>query len=398
MRQIAYVGEDGQIHSSDLDLGSHRLLSDSGEVSGSSDVQLLHSWPTWSPNGRRLAFFHFQVVGGEVRRSGVRSIAADGSDPRDLYVGGVGTAPIYMGWSPDSRYLAILVQEENQLHLRIADADGRDGPRAVCQGAPLYFTWRPDSQALVVHVGPEAGGVGRSRILWIDVTSSRAEEVRLAPHATASHRAPIWSTAMDSVLFAVGGEGYPVEIVAQPSAEEPPRSIVRAGVAPAFLPSPDGRRLAYASRPAADSPLYEGLWVQDPGKEPSRLIEEPLLAFFWCPGGERLVWVTGDLGNRTVGLRVLDAATGRQSELGWLRPTREVWLLFSHFDQYAQSAALISSDGAHILLSTSQAQERQNGSVPTVRRVLVRRLADAADEQVISSGRLAFWRPEPAGP
>jgi hypothetical protein len=203
---------------------------------------------------------------------------------------------------------------------------------------------------------------------------------------------------MDSVLFAVGGEGHPVEIVAQVSAEESPRSIVRAGVAPAFLPSPDGRRLAYASRPAADSPLYEGLWVQEPGKEPSRLIEEPLLAFFWCPDGERLVWATGDLGNRTVRLRVLEAATGRQSELGWLRPTREVWLLFSHFDQYAQSVALVSSDGAHILLSTSQAQERQNGSVPTVRRVLVRRLADAADEKVISSGRLAFWRPEPAAP
>lgn len=395
MRQIAYVAEDGQIYSSDLDLGSHQLLSDSGEGPRPSDQQMLHNWPTWSPNGTRLAFFRFEVVGGEVRRSSVRSVAADGSDPRDLYVGAAGTAPIYMAWSPDSRRLAILVQEDNRLHLRVADADGRDA-RAVCRGAPLYFTWRADSQALVVHVGPEEGGAGPSRILWIDVPANSAEEIHLPRHAAASHRAPVWSAVMNSVLFAVGGEGYPVEIVAQSSTNESPVPIVRAGAGPAFLPSPVGRRLAYTSRAGTESPLYEGLWVFEPGQEPRRLISEPLLAFFWCPDGERVVWATGDVGNRTVGLAMLHVATGRQSELGFLRPTRDAWLLFSHFDQYAQSVALISADGSEILLSTSQAQERRNGSVPTVRRVLVRRLDDAAQEKVIASGRLAFWRPEPA--
>ena len=68
-------------------------------------------------------------------------------------------------------------------------------------------------------------------------------------------------------------------------------------------------------------------------------------------------------------------------------------MLFNHFDQYSQSANLISPDGAELVLAASRAKERENGSVPTVRQILVRPLAGAGDERPIARGRLAVWRP-----
>src|SRR5204863_1001887 len=117
--------------------------------------------------------------------------------------------------------------------------------------------------------------------------------------------------------------------------------------------------------------------------------------FFWSAAA-RLVYVSGDLAQRTVAVRLADVAAGSSTDLGWVRPSRDLLLLFSHFDQYVQSVALVSPDGSEIALAASRAKELENGSVPTVRQILVRSLSDPRAEHAIGRGRLAFWRPAAA--
>jgi hypothetical protein len=82
-----------------------------------------------------------------------------------------------------------------------------------------------------------------------------------------------------------------------------------------------------------------------------------------------------------------------EDDYGFFRPSRDLVMLFAHFDQYASSAALLSADGEELLLAASRAKEQENGSVPTVRQIIVKRLVPGAEERVVGKGRVAFWRP-----
>jgi hypothetical protein len=99
------------------------------------------------------------------------------------------------------------------------------------------------------------------------------------------------------------------------------------------------------------------------------------------------------VGDRAVAIRAVDVDKGADIDIGWVRPSRDLFMLFSHFDQYCQSARLLSPEGTELVVAASRAKERENGSVPTARQILVRSLAGAGDERVIARGRLAVWRP-----
>src|SRR5438445_8164053 len=120
MRQLAYVGEDGQIRVADLDLSSEKEVSLHGAAGAEADHRAVCNWPTWSPSGERLAFFQYELAGDEVQRTRVCLAAADGSSTTELYPLPVG-APIYMCWSPDGERLAVLVQESRELYLRVVE-------------------------------------------------------------------------------------------------------------------------------------------------------------------------------------------------------------------------------------------------------------------------------------
>jgi TolB protein len=390
MRQIAYVGEVGQIRIHDLDSGTETPVSEL--AAPDSEATVVHNWPTWSPDGRRLAFFRYTLAGGEVREAAVWIAPTPGASPVPLYRAGT-SGLIYMSWSPDGLHLAILLQEEGTLTLRVVDVQGRHSPLTVAQGAPLYSAWQPDSQGLVAHVGVSGSDPPRSNVQWIRFEDNRVTQVPLDRRPAPGFRAPSWSRSLGGATVALRALDA-TEIALQTGPEAEPEILVEAGPAPAFSWSPDGESLAYAARPSADTFLYQGISLYRPGDRTTRQIsDEPLLAFFWCPDSRRLVYSTGDLGNRMIGIHSVDVDGGSTEDLGWLRPSRDMWLLLGHFDQYSQSAHLFSPDGAEIVFATSRAQERHNGSVPTVRQILVRPIEGTEKERVIARGRLAFWRP-----
>ncbi|MBM2810221.1 MAG: hypothetical protein HW416_980 [Chloroflexi bacterium] len=389
MRQIAYVSEDGQIRVRDLDV--ERDVEISHDESGLNEAWAC-GWPTWSPDGERLAYFRYEVANGKISGTSVCVAVADGQgDVQTVRPSSGGL--IYMAWSPDCRRIAVLVQEGNRLLLRVIDTHGDGPPLTVAQGAPLYFTWLPDSLGLVVHLGME-GLVGpTSRIVWVRLESGTSTQTPLAAEPAVSFRAPCWSRVLLGATAALE-ENEGTRIILQTDATDPAETLCGAGPAPAFSWSPDGSTLAISSRRDSSGHDYGGLSVYAAAsREQLRVIDNPILAFFWCPDSRRILYTTGEAGARMVRFRTLDIVSRETLDLGWLRPTRDLLLLQGHFDQYAQSAHLFSPAGDELVLAASRAKEAENGSVPTVRQLLIRMLGGDAAEQVIGRGRLAFWRP-----
>ncbi|HZT08274.1 MAG TPA: hypothetical protein VFC51_14715 [Chloroflexota bacterium] len=396
MRQIAYVAESGEIRVRDLDVGHEISVSAEESALPDEEGSRFANWPTWSPDGSRLAYFRYEVHGNELVASGVRVVGADGTRNVAAYTA-TNEAPIYMGWSPDGRRIAVLVQLANQLYLRVIDPEGERPPLTVAQGAPLYFTWQPDSRGLVANVGTGRAAEPHSRLLWIRIEGGQVVQEQVERRPATAFRAPVWSSTRAAAVVALqleagveGSEACQVATVA----DRVPQPLFTAGLAPALIPSPTGDLVACAWRPNVDAALYAGVTLYDlaSGSE-QRIIEDPIIAYFWTPDGRRIIYVSGEISDRAVFVRTVDVSAGSREDLGWVRPTRDMFLLFSHFDQYVQSASLVSPDGAELVLAASRAKERENGVVPTVRQVLVRSLAGAHEETTVARGRLAFWRP-----
>jgi Tol biopolymer transport system component len=118
------------------------------------------SWPTWSPRGTLLAFERRRARTGKLY---VQVATAGGRPIRTL---GRGQQP---AWSPNGRRLAILTNTG----LTTIGADGSD-PRQVALGASIGYgfpddpAWSPDGSSLAVALGsrwtavvPASGGTAR---------------------------------------------------------------------------------------------------------------------------------------------------------------------------------------------------------------------------------------------
>jgi Tol biopolymer transport system component len=391
MRQIAYVGEDGETSVYDLDLDREIPISGAAAISSPATPPLTN-WPTWSPTGDRLAYFRYELEGTELRTSGVTVADADGSNLKSIY-DAAHEAPICMCWSPDGMRIALLVQAQDELYLRVVDPRGSRPPLTVAQGAPLYFTWQPDSRGLVVHVGLGRRSMPLTRITWVRLEGGQVTQTPVVRPAAPGFRAPCWSARLQGAVVALES-GQRSELALVASGDADPAVLTPTGAAPVFGWNADGSVLAYASRSPDSGALYTGLWVYavETGQT-KQIVDTPVLAFFGHPDGQRVLYASGDIADRVVSVHLVDVTTGERVDVGWVRPSRDLFMLFSHFDQYGQAASLISSDGAELVLAASRAKERENGTVPTVRQILVRGLGEPYDERVITRGRLAFWRP-----
>ena len=343
-------------------------------------------WPTWSPNGSRLAYVRFELESsGGIGRATIQVADADGTATIEAHHSeGV---PIYFNWSPDGRRLAVLIQRGEALELEISELADPARTRSVIRGAPLYFAWHADSSSLLATVGSETTG---SRLVWIDLESGEQNRV-MAQRPSEGFRTPSWSSRLGSMTVAIAqGETQAIGTIEAPGADF--EFLCPSGIGPAFGWSPSGEDLAVASRSTVDGP-YDGLSICHlSSRSLERVSDALLLAFFWC-NDRQIAYVTGPVGDRVVGVRVVDVGSGNDTEHGFIRPSRDVLQLFSHFDQYAESARIVSPSGAELLFAASRAKEQENGSVPTVRQILVRPLTPADSDQVVGRGRIAVWRP-----
>ena len=430
--RIAYIGPYGDLFTVNPDGSGERRLTGVSQVrSRSSDpagpaspsdaasfyqVQDLdfnesYAWPTWSPDGTRLAVSRVRLTPNRSLEVSVQVIDAVTGVNRIVYENDVPAlvadgSPHYLYWSPDGEFLSFLATTRQGLTLFVVNPDTTEGAIALERGAPLYFSWGGNGDDLMVHSRETVKLLRKPFLPDTGVVLVNSLGFRTPALSPDGNR---WAYA-DSNL----GETY----ISVGDRENPgsPARIVDTGPLTAFMWSPDGRTLAVADNPDPQGRIFQRLrLVPSDGGNPRTLVEEPLLAFYWSPDGQRLAWVGVDAEEQVFEWKVLSLEasaagpmertgrerTGRERtgrdetgrELFRFRPSGEVFTMLSFFDQYAYSHSPWSPDSSRLVVAGSEGPvaERRNGHTPTGSRIYVLDAVGDAPPAEIAQGGVAFW-------
>jgi Tol biopolymer transport system component len=207
---------------------------------GSGEQRLSAGYaPSWSPDGRRIAFV----------RDGLLVMNADGSGERELSSAAVNLddAP---AWSPDGRRIAFVANKR----LYVVNADG-SGQRRLTRN-PVRFSdpvWSPDGRRIAFESNWQ---------VWV-VNADGSGQQQLTRKGARNFN-PAWSPDGTRIAFERGRRqrspcswcpglwGYDVYFMnAEGSAQQ---RLARGASQPHW--SPDGRKIAFVSRRDGDADIY----------------------------------------------------------------------------------------------------------------------------------------------
>jgi TolB protein len=386
--QIAYVASDEQIYISEADGSNPRHMT--RQVSGlSSDQGWSYRWPTYSPDGKRLAFVGYRPGPSQLGFAAVLTSDVGQPNARAL-LESPEMEPIYLYWSPDSRYLTALLQLGNDLSLYLFDAHGVEQPREVLVGHPLYWSWAPDGNTLAVHVGGEAQSGSDAWVGLLHLGPGDAREERFAD-PPGQFRAPAWSPSGDKLAYASLGGGTSVLSIRNLAGQVTHLGASTTDVA--FNWSPSGEWLAFSYGDPGLPGLYRGVEVVHPdGSGQRTLSQDPLVAFYWSPDAARLAVVGFESGARSLTWSVLSIDGKTKRPLSSFMPSTDFGFQLPFFDQYAQSTSVWSADSKRLVFSS------QGGGTPTpggsrAERVVVLDADGVQPVTAVADGSVAVWSP-----
>ncbi|MFN8476173.1 MAG: hypothetical protein U0822_28665 [Anaerolineae bacterium] len=361
VNRIAYLGVDGNIHTVRPDGSDPQALTTDGEAG--TTASHLYRFPTWSPDGRYVAFIDIKSQAGTTD-SQLVAAPAGGGKSEILHKSG-GAQPFYLYWSPDSRRLAFLESSGPSLALRLASLGQGDAP-SLATGSPFYFVWSPDSRRLAFHIGGLRNPLSPdARVSLFETGGSEGSPLEESP---ALFLAPDWSPDGASIIYARRASGGN-ELVAADATGANPRVLLSFDGGVSFAWSPTGQHIAYI---LTDTPELEGLGqiafgklgVMNPdGSGQSTLIDDHVLSFFWSPDGTKLAYVTINTENQTeprLNLSVVDIATGETRTRASFTPASGFTSVIPYFDQYLRSMRVWSPDSMS-LVYTARDPDGGNG-------------------------------------
>lgn len=347
-------------------------------------------FPAWSSDGNRIA-----AVVATPGASHVDVIDVAHSAGPTVVLAAHDRSPIYLNWSPDDRYLAVLSGAQNGplaldiVRVERALAGDPDARTTLSFGQPFYWVWSRTGRSLLVHrdVLRDGALVGLSGIdefqVAVPLPSPGAfqspdiseSEQYMAYAATDSNG----SRVVVTTNTARGGDGRPIAELAH-----------------------DGM-VAFAWRPAHDQLSVQGATTAGIFAGPIEILDVPsgesrvvtsdtVLASFWSPDGrwlatlgredgdERVAQVQGSQHVRSqsalqhvqsrlplVRLRFYDVDEQSFVEGGALRLSAAfVSQYLPFFDQYSRSHSLWAPDSSAIVLPTF---DEETGSTLVVFRV-----------------------------
>ena len=149
-----------------------RVNVDGSQATRLTDAKEFESLPVWSPDGTRIAYLAIWWVPGErVGRVGLRVMTADGATVDEVYNGAVGAVFHPPSWSPDGKRLAFVTINGGALGvawgddpsleftgyvIRTVAADGSDGKTLTpTVSGP---SWSPDGSR-IAFAKPDGNGV-----------------------------------------------------------------------------------------------------------------------------------------------------------------------------------------------------------------------------------------------
>ena len=396
---IAYTGADGGLFTIKPDgTGSRRLAGSGvqgavGRISAQGlSPNALFTWPTWSRDGRRLAFSRVLPSEGSVSTS-IHVVDVETGDSTLVHENEPGSSPFiaqdashYLYWSPDSRLLTFISSTPNGLTLFSSPGDGVDAATPIATMGPIYYSWASDSSGILMHL--------RAGLEILDAPGLQG--ARRLGESSSIYRVPAFSPTGRKGLYVDqnnGGDSLFLLDLGPADDAGTRKALLDVGPGAAFLWSPDGGEVAVADSTSDALPTYQKLRVvQADGTGERTVVDESFLAFFWSPDGEWLLYVTVAPSQRALVWNVVPAAGGEGKELLEFGPSSEQFTMISFFDQYAYSNSLWAPDSSRFVFTgtLSHGAGQTNGASPATDKIYAVDITTGVARE-LASGRIAFW-------
>ena len=232
------------------------------------------SVPTWSPDGRRIAF------GSD--RDGNREIYvmnADGSGVTRLTDNdAIDSGP---AWSPDGRRIAFSSTRDGSFEVYVMNADGSGVTRLTDNDAfDWHPAWSPDGR----HIAFDSDRDGNWEIYVMNADGSGVTRLTYNGAADGS---PAWSPDGQRIAFGTGRHGKYEIYVMDASGVTRLTDNDASDVGPVW--SPDGRRIAFASERDGNLEIYV---MNADGSGATRLTYNGARDLFavWSPDGRHIAF------------------------------------------------------------------------------------------------------------
>ena len=390
LNRIAYISSDGNLFTIRPDGTDPRKLTVT-DLRG----QVSYAWPTWSPDSTRLAISRVTASGTstvfslEVVNASTRSVTKIYDNEPDTLQIAQGS-PHYVHWSPDSRHITFIASTPSELTLFISTPSEGRGPDPLVGRVPLYFSWASNSSAFLIHRGQDLllaspGDVGPRSSRPVGTAGLGFKAPALSPDATKM----VYADGDDS-----GGSLYLADTQPSSPTAAGAKSILDVGHLSAFLWSPTRDEIAVADVIGARGFPYDRVTiVSSDGGSKTVVAQEPVLAFFWSPDGEKLAYVAFDTERRSLLWKYVDRSAEEPIELLEFSPSPEFTTMILHFDQYAYSNSVWSPDSSQIVFSgtVGPVKPSQNGNSPGADRVYVLDVKEGSVPREIATSRFATW-------
>ena len=298
--------------------------------------------PSWSPDGRRIAFTLLEDL--SKGPSSVYVMNADGSDMTRLTDGSANDGIPF--WSPDGRRIAFLSQrDETTPGIYVMNDDGSDVTRLAdyddeALGIPgifhLSLAWSPDGRQMAFN----SFGTGGEYALAIYVMNADGSSVRQLTDHTNYDASPVWS--------------------------------------------PDGRRIAFISWEDVDTPdVSGGIYVMNAdGSNVTQLADDSefsglSLSLSWSPDGRRISFISpGEEDTSAIYVMNADGSdvTHLADSAGWVTPfflpsiswspDGQQIAFTSPGDEGASAISIANADGSGVRQLTGNSESAQFDSSP----------------------------------
>ena len=362
--RIAYIGTDGNIYTLSPDAPDPRpVTTDAIRQFGENANVVVYRHPTWSPDGRLLAFVRIRV-GSEA--DGNSLLAAGVSpEPQEIFFS-QSESPFYLYWAPDSASIAFLTSslQTTTLALRQATLDGADS-RILDTGQPYYWHWSPDAARILIHIGGSHAANPDAVLGLMEPVSRDTTEFDLLP---GSFQAPAWAPDGESFLALVEADGGVSELARFDPTGTRIETFLESDSLTFFTWSPDGDFIAVHPKSPQSIVLGPLLVLDAPSGDPAwASLDRNVLAYFWSPDGNQLAYFhlqsddgvealarpARQDGEGQLSLSVVDIATGRTRLLARFTPTNEFVEIIPFFDQHHHSMTIWSPDSTHLVYTAA---------------------------------------------
>lgn len=394
--RLVYCSEAGNLFTLEPTAGLVRQLTwnwestEKRKAMPSASGQSVHTWPTWAPDGSRIAYFGLRGIGNSTLETSLYVVTGDGVESWELVTLRNGI-PIYGNWSPRGDAFAMLIQRGDRcLSLEIAYLSRPGAATTLLTGAPLFWSWSPGGDLLAAHVGGSWRVTEAARVLVLDAQSGQI--VREISSHPGDFRVPAWSPTDDLVVYVEADEENRnnLFLIDIHTGDKGPVMTTTGNIAAVW--SPDGRSLAVGCTAHPESSVSAVVKSVDLASgRISPLLEHANIAFFWAPTRDEFLYVDVDEHGNHLRWHRLSRTSGESTELVRFLPSREQTLMFSFFDQYAVSHPPIAPDSSALVFAGFLPGTSSPYRPITSPHIYVVPLDRAAATRSVAVGGFACW-------